>query len=189
MEIIGEAGDPLELFALFRKVRPQMVILDISMPKLRGIEATHEIKAMAPEVKVLILTMHNDKDYLYHAVMAGADGYLVKEDADSEIFSAIDAIREGRMYVSPLLARELTGDWLKICRGEFKQPLECLTPREREVLQLVAEGKSSKDIADLLFISARTVDHHRAKIMNKLNIKNIAELVRYAFNKGYISCA
>lgn len=164
-----------------------MVILDISMPHLRGIEATREVKAMAPKIKVLILTMHKDKDYFYHAISAGAQGYLLKEDADSEIFSAIDTIRGGGIYVSPLLARELSGDWLKICRGELKPESDCLTTREREVLKLVAEGKSSKDISAMLFISARTVDHHRASVMSKLNITNVADLVKYAINKGYVS--
>ena len=187
LEVIGEARDAIELFSLLRKVVPHMVILDISMPNIRGIEATREIKSMAPKIKVLILTMHKDKDYFYHAMWAGAHGYLLKEDADSEIFSAIDAIRGGGIYVSPLLARELTGDWVKICRGELKPPSECLTTREREVLKLVAEGKSNKDISVLLFISSRTVDHHRASIMGKLNITNVVDLVKYAINKGYVS--
>jgi DNA-binding NarL/FixJ family response regulator len=142
---------------------------------------------MAPEVKVLILTMHKDKEYLYHAVSAGAEGYLLKEDADSELFSAIDTIRGGELYVSPLLARELNDDWVKMCRGELKLPSECLTTREREIVKLIAEGKSSKDIAALLFISARTVEHHRANIMSKLNIRKTADLVKYAISKGYIS--
>jgi DNA-binding NarL/FixJ family response regulator len=154
---------------------------------MRGIEATREIKSMAPKIKVLILTMHKDKDYFYHAMWAGAHGYLLKEDADSEIFSAIDTIRGGGIYVSPLLARELTGDWVKICRGEFKPPSECLTTREKEVLKLVAEGKSNKEISVLLYISVRTVDHHRASLMGKLNITNVADLVKYAINKGYVS--
>jgi DNA-binding NarL/FixJ family response regulator len=110
LEVIGEARDAIELFGLLRKIDPHMVILDISMPNIRGIEATREIKSMAPKIKVLILTMHKDKDYFYHAMWAGAHGYLLKEDADSEIFSAIDAIKGGGIYVSPLLARELTGD-------------------------------------------------------------------------------
>lgn len=185
--VVGEASDPFDLFGLLRKDLPDMVILDISMPRLRGIEATREVKKIAPKVKVLILTMHKDKDYLYHAISAGAEGYLLKEDADTEIFSAIDAIREGGMYLSPLLARELTGDLFNVCRGNLKPPLECLTTREREVLKLVAEGLSSKEIADMLFISVRTVDHHRANIMDKLNINNTAELVKYAISKGYIS--
>jgi DNA-binding NarL/FixJ family response regulator len=186
-EVVGEACDALELFGLLRNAVPHMVVLDISLPNIRGIEATREIKTIAPEVKVLILTMHNDKDYLHHAIAAGAEGYLLKEDTDSELLSAIDTIRGGGTYVSPLLARELTADWKKMCRGEFSLPPECLTTREREIVKLIAEGKSSKDIAELLYISSRTVDHHRANVMNKLNIKKTADLVKYAISKGYIS--
>jgi DNA-binding NarL/FixJ family response regulator len=187
LQVVGEASNPLELFELLRNTTPQMLILDISMPNMRGVEATREVKSISPQTKVLILTMHKDKDYLYHAIEAGADGYLLKEDADSEIFTAIDTIRRGGTYVSPLLAGELTSDWFKFCRGELKQSSDSLTTREREVLKLVAEGKQSKDIAALLFISVRTVDHHRASIMSKLNINNTAELVKYAISKGYVT--
>ncbi len=186
-EVIGEAGDGLELLALLHNATPHLIILDISMPNLRGIEATREIKAMAPEVKVLILTMHKDKEYLYYAISAGADGYLLKEDADSELFSAIDTIKRGRMYVSPLMTPELTDGWFKICRGGLKLPAECLTTREREIVKLIAEGNSSKDIASLLCISVRTVDHHRANIMSKLNVKKTVDLVKYAISRRYIS--
>ncbi len=185
MEVVGEAGDGLELLRLLKKITTDMVILDISMPKLRGVEATREIKTDYPEVEILILSMHRKKEYLYHVFSAGAKGYLLKEDTDTELFTAIETVRQGGVYLSPLLSRELAGDFIEICRGDGKIPAEPLTTREREVLKLIAEGKSGKEIADLLFISARTVEHHRASIMKKLNLKKIADLVKYAIRRGY----
>jgi DNA-binding NarL/FixJ family response regulator len=190
IEVVGEAGDGLELLALLNKIVPDMVILDISMPKLRGIEAIREIRMVHPDVKVLILTMHKDTDFLQQAITAGANGYLLKEDAEQEVFSAIETIRGKKMYISPLLTGELTDDWAQIHRGERKTPFtEPLTPREREVLKLIAEGKSNKEIADLLFISVHTVVRHRANLMEKLNLKKTADLVRYAVQKGYLQVA
>jgi DNA-binding NarL/FixJ family response regulator len=190
LEVIGEAGDGLELLKLLHEMTPDMVILDISMPNIRGIEATREIKASAPGVKVLILSMHRDKEYFYSAVSAGADGYLLKEDADTELFAAIGKIRRKGHYMSPLLSDDLTDDLFNI---HDKQPLappaENLTTREREILKLVADGLSNKDIADLLAISVRTVENHRAHIMEKLNIGSTAELIKYAIRKGYTSAA
>jgi DNA-binding NarL/FixJ family response regulator len=189
VEVVGEAGDGLELLEVLKKTAPDLVILDISMPNLRGLEATREIKIIHPDIKVLILTMHKEEDYLYHAFSAGADGYLLKEDADTELFSAIGSLRQGKVYTSPLLAAQLT-DLLKRSRygGEhLKIPGEVLTTREREIIKLIAEGKSSKEIAQLLFISTRTVQHHRANIMKKLKLKKTADLVKYAIQKGYTS--
>ena len=136
----------------------------------------------------MMLTMHKDKEYLYLALSAGAKGYLLKEDADRDLFFAIEKIRQGKTYVSPNLSEELLDDLVQIGKGEGKPSFEIdpLTTREREVVKLIAEGKSSKEIADLLFISARTVDNHRANIMEKLNLKKTADLVKYAIQKGYI---
>jgi len=186
-EIVGESSDGLELLRLLDKVTPQMVILDISMPSLRGIEAIHEIKTIHPDVKILILTMHKDKELLRQAITAGAEGYLLKEDAGAELFSAIEKIRQGRTYVSPHLSDDLTEDWAKLRRGVQKPPSETpLTNRERQVLKMIAEGKSRKEIGDLLFISVRTVERHRANIMEKLNVKGTADLIKYALQRGYI---
>ncbi len=188
VEVIGEAGDGLELLNLVNRLRPQMVILDISMPKLRGIEAVREIKKAHPHTKILILTMHKEREYLYHGISAGADGYLLKEDSAGELFSAIDRIQKGRIYVSPNLSEGLTEDWVKLSRGERKGSLENekLSTREREVLKLIAEGKSNKEIGGLLLISPRTVERHRANILDKLNLKKAADLVKYAVQKGYV---
>jgi DNA-binding NarL/FixJ family response regulator len=187
IEVAGEAGDGLELLSLLGDIVPDLVILDISMPKIRGIEAIPHIRTICPQAKVLVLTMHRDVEFLHQAVAAGADGYLLKEDAEKELFSAIDAVRGGSKYVSPLLAGEMANVWADVYRGKRKSPLvEPLSLREREVLKLIAEGKSNKEIATLLFISIHTVVRHRAKIMDKLKLKNTAELVRYALQKGYL---
>jgi DNA-binding NarL/FixJ family response regulator len=185
LEVVGEAGDGLELLNLLNlsKLAPHLVILDISMPNLRGIEAIGEIKMIHPNVKILIVTMHKDKEYLLQSLAAGADGYFLKKDADTELFAAIEKIRDGKDYVSPQLSEELADDWEQIRVG-FTKPL--LTPREREVLKLIAEGKSNREIADLLFVSVHTVERHRANIMEKLSLKKTADLVRYAIQKGYV---
>jgi RNA polymerase sigma factor (sigma-70 family) len=163
-----------------------MIILDISMPKIRGIEAIHEIKTINPNVKILVLTEHKDSEYFRQAMSAGADGYLLKEDGDTELFSAIEKIRHGKVYISPHLSEVLKDDWLRMQRGQYKRSFEHLTNREREVLKLVAEGMSSKEIASLLCISTRTVESHRANIMEKLKLKKTTELVKYAIKKGFI---
>jgi DNA-binding NarL/FixJ family response regulator len=192
VEVVGEAGDGFELLELLKKTSPRLIILDISMPNLRGLEATREIKIINPDVKVLILTMHKDKEYLYHAFSAGAEGYLLKEDADSELISAIDTLRRGGTYISPLLSTQLADLFMQKSRpgaDQITSPRELLTTREREIIKLIAEGKSSKEVAELLFISSRTVQHHRANIMRKLNLKKTADLVKYALQKGYTAPA
>ena len=188
LEVVGEVNCGLELLKLLEKLVPDLAILDISMPKLRGLEAIHEIKMNYPKVRILVLTMHKDQEYLHQALSAGAEGYLLKEDADSELFSAIDRVRQGKIYVSPKLSEGLTEDWVKMTRVNHRPSFdtERLTVREREVLKLIAEGKSGKEIGDLLFISARTVERHRANIMEKLNLKKTAGLVKYAIQKGYV---
>ena len=187
LEVIGEASDGFELLNLLNELKPDIVFLDISMPNMRGIEATREIKSLYPDVKVLILTMHRKKEYLYHAISAGAQGYLLKEDSDVELFSAIETIRKGGFYVTRLLAGELVEDISHMYKGNTQLPSEPLTTRERQVLKLIAEGKSNREIADLLYISIRTVENHRANIMRKLNLNKTAEIVKYAILKGYTS--
>lgn len=157
------------------------------MPNLRGIEATSEIKQSYPEVDVLILSMHKRKEYLYHSLNAGAKGYLLKDDTDVELLSAIKKIRGGGVYLSSILSDELTSDFIKIASGTAKLTQDNLTMRERQVLKLVAEGKTSEEIANLLFISSRTVQNHRANIMKKLNLRSTADLVKYAIRLGYTS--
>jgi len=152
------------------------VILDISMPRLRGIEAVREVKKRFPAVKVLVLTMH--REYLHQALAAGADGYLLKEDADRELFSAIENIQQGRRHISPSLREEMATN-----KQTLSQPLSA---REIELLTLIAHGKANKEIAEALSISIRTVENHRASIMSKLQLKNTAGLVNYAIQRGYV---
>ncbi len=188
LEVIGEANDGIELLNLLNQVSPDMVILDIFMPNLRGIEAIHEIKKIHPDVKVLILTMHKDKEYLYLTLSAGAKGYLLKEDADKELFSAIEKVRQGKTYISPYFSEEVLNDLVQVGKDDTKTifDMDPLTPREREVLKLIADGKSSKEIANLLFISVSTVNNHRASIMEKLRLNKATDLVKYAIRKGYV---
>lgn len=188
IEVIGEARDGLELLELLKRVSPDMVILDIAMPNLRGIEATQEIKTSFPRLKVLMLTMHKDMELLEQALSAGVDGYLVKEDASKELFCSIETIRSGANYISTILTSESQGLLFKKYREKgAKLPIETLTTREREILKLVAEGKTSKEIAGLLFISPRTVEKHRYNIMQKLQLQKSVDLAKYAISKGYTS--
>jgi DNA-binding NarL/FixJ family response regulator len=190
VEVVGEASDGFELLELVAQKKPDLVIVDIAMPKLRGLEATREIKKKTPEVKVIILTIHNEKEYLDYALSAGAEGYLLKEDSDDELFAAIETVRRGGTYISRLLASQMADILVEQRRakeGQAKVSAEPLSNRERQIVKLIAEGKSSKEIAALLSISARTAQHYRASAMKKLNIKKTADLVKYAIQKGYTS--
>jgi DNA-binding NarL/FixJ family response regulator len=187
LQVIGEAGDGLELLGVLRGLIAHLMVLDISMPRLRGIEAINEVKTGYPQLKILMLTMHSDKEYVFQALSAGASGYLLKEDADTELFSAIEKIRGGGIYVSPRLVDALTHEWAVRRRdGRAMSEVEPLTIREREVLKLTAEGRTSKEIADVLCISYRTVEHHRAHLTAKLNVRRTADLVKYAIMRGYL---
>ena len=187
INVVGEASDGQELLSLLNKVSPHMVILDISMPKISGIEATREIKVTYPHLKVLILTMHNKIEYLQHAMSVGAEGYVLKQDAGTELFAAIDSIRSGGVYISPSFSLQLKDEFIKSCRGETTPGMDPLTVRQREVVTLIAEGKTGKEIAAILFISSRTVEKHRSQIMGKLKLESTADIVKYAINKKYIT--
>jgi DNA-binding NarL/FixJ family response regulator len=178
--ISGEVNDGLELLELLKRSSPNLVILDISMPNLRGLEAIREIKKTYSQVKVLVLTMHKKKEFLRQALRDGADGFLLKEDAGSELIRAVQTVRNGGKYLSPLLSSVLTS----LAVEEDKT--EVLTMREREVLKLLAEGKRAKEIAAALYISPHTVRRHRSNIMEKLDIKSLADLVKYAISQSYI---
>lgn len=186
VEIVGEAGDGLELLSALNRVEPDLIMLDVSMPNLRGIEAIPEIRHLQPGAKILILTMHKEEEYLYQAISAGCDGYLLKEDAERELFAAIENIREGKIHISPALAEQSMRNWARLRRGEDDAPRGDLTLRQREILKMIAEGKSNKEIGDLLCISVRTVERHRANIMDKLNVRKTAELVQYALRHHYL---
>jgi DNA-binding NarL/FixJ family response regulator len=181
LQVVGEANDGFELLEILKQKPPGLVILDISMPNLRGLEAAREIKGLYPQVKVLLLTMHKKKDFLQQGLEAGVDGFLVKEDADADLLQAIQAIRRGGKFFSPLLSTRLAD--LAHRQGRT----DPLSKREKEVAKLLAEGKNTKEVADLLYISIYTVRRHRDNIMRKLDLKGLADLVRYALEHGYTS--
>jgi DNA-binding NarL/FixJ family response regulator len=186
LEVVGEVGDGLQLLESLKTVDPHVVVLDISMPRLRGIEAIHQIKKIRPKVKVLMLTMHKEPDYLSLAISAGANGYLLKEDAEQELFSAIKAVARGDIYLSPLVSDESRQDWAQMRRGiRTLESADPLTVRERQVLKLIADGKFSKEIGKILCISHRTVERHRANIKGKIKTNKTADPVKYAIEKGY----
>jgi DNA-binding NarL/FixJ family response regulator len=184
VEVIGEAGDGLALLDLLKTITPDLVVLDISMPNLRGLEAIREIKKLVPDTRVLMLTMHKETDYLSQALIAGAAGYLLKQEADPELVNAVQIIRSGKTYLSPGLS-DLMPDLFRRHQEPGGLPKDVLTHREREIVKLLASGKTSKEIAELLYISLRTVQNHRANIMRKLNFKRTTDLVKYALQKGY----
>jgi DNA-binding NarL/FixJ family response regulator len=186
MEVIGEANDGLELLEMLKKLTPDLVVLDISMPNLRGIEAAREIRSLYPPTKVLILTMHKNREYLYHAIASGANGYLLKEDSDEELLLAIDMICRGGTYVTRKLTEAMVQDLSRAISGKDPLPSNSLTKREREVLKFIVKGKTNAEIADILSISTRTVENHRANIMKKLCVKKTAELVRSAVDHGLV---
>ncbi len=187
LKVIGEAGDGLKLLKLVKKTPPDMVILDISMPGMRGIEAAREIVSQHPDTHVLMLSMHKREEFLSMALAAGARGYLLKEDSGDELLEAIDRIRNGQTYLSKKLASEFPSAIISICRGDQSAAPDPLTPRERQVLQLIVDGHTDRQISDKLCISVRTVHRHHANIRAKLNLKRTAELVRYAISQGYVN--
>ncbi len=186
LEVIGEVGDGVELMAFLKREVPDLLILDISMPKMSGIEAVGKVKALYPQVKILMLTMHKNKQYFYHAMAAGADGYLMKDDSDEELLLAIKRIQQGSTYLSPFLSQDFADDVISAYRNKGSTPFESLTPREKEVLDLVVEGHTSKVMAKILHLSPRTVDHHRSNLLKKFNMKNSVDLVNYAVRNGLV---
>jgi DNA-binding NarL/FixJ family response regulator len=186
---VGEAADGLELLKLLKTVSPHLIILDISMPNMRGIEAIHEIKATWPAIKIIILTMHSGKEYLHAALTAGAEGYLLKHDTETDLTVALETVLKGQPFISPMLHQHLTESLIGVMRGApaAVSPDEPLTPRQRQVLKLLAEGQTNKEVAATLCISIKTVEHHRASIMQRLNLKNAVEMANYASARGYTS--
>lgn len=182
LEVIAEAADGAEARDFAVRERPDLAILDVKMPKLTGLQATREIKRQAPEVSVLILSMHDDERYLFEALKAGASGYVLKAQADTDLLAAIRAVERGEPFLTPEAQRTLIKDVLE--RGSSGE--EELTPREEEVVKLVAEAHTTKQIAEVLHLSEKTVENHRANAMRKLGMRDRVELVRYAIRRGLI---
>jgi two-component system, NarL family, response regulator NreC len=188
LEIAGEAGDGVQALRLARDLAPDVVLMDISMPDMNGIEATRRIKELCPDVAVLALTMHEDDQYFFEMLAAGASGYVPKRAAPDDLTSAIRAVKNGGIFLFPSLARLLVSDYLQRSGHESSagRPFDALTDREREVLVRIAQGLSNQQIADELVISIKTVNRHRENIMGKLNLHSRVELVHYAIEKGLI---
>ena len=187
MEVVGEAQDGRQAIAEAQRLQPDVVLMDITMPDMNGIDATRQIKRMLPETKVLVLTMHENDEYVFQALRAGAAGYMLKEAADTDLISALRIIQSGQFYLSPMAQSVMVGDYLQRVRtGEEKDSYSSLTEREREILKLVAEGFTNNQIAEKLVISPKTVDTHRTHVMDKLNLHSRAELVKYAMRRGLL---
>lgn len=184
MEVVAEAENGRMTVQLALKLSPDVVIMDITMPDLNGIEASRQILSRAPDIKVVALSMHSDEQFVVGMLNAGASGYLLKDCALGELCLAIRAVVANQKYLSPGIASIVVKDYLRKLSGAEPPGSPVLTFREREVLQLVAEGKRSKDIADRLHVSVKTVETHRQQIMDKLNIRSVAELTKYAVRKG-----
>lgn len=187
VEIVGEASSGEDAVDAAGKLQPEVILMDVAMPGIGGVEATRRIKAAQPQVAVLALTMHEDEEYFFEMLGAGASGYVPKRAAPDDLMSAIRIVRQGDVYIYPSLARLLVKDFLHRSEASAPESREELTPREQEVLTFIAEGYSNREIADVLVISVKTVDRHRENIMRKLQLHNRVELVKYAIEKGLIS--
>jgi DNA-binding NarL/FixJ family response regulator len=185
VEVVAEAADGREALDLFKKHRPDVVLIDIAMPKLNGLEAIGRITGEFPKAMVIVLSMHANQEYVVQAIQAGARGYLLKEDAASELKAAIKGVTNGELYLSPHISKHLTHGELERV-GVRYDPLAKLTPRQREILQLIAEGSNTKEIAFHLGVSVKTVEAHRTQLMQRLGINDIPSLVRQAMRSGLV---
>lgn len=189
MEVVGEAVDGREALAKAMDLMPDIVLMDLSMPGLHGLEATRQLTKRLPKTRVVILSMHKNEQYVLQALQAGASGYILKDSASEEVATAIRSVSRGDSYLSPSISRVVIEDYLRLSSpggGGAKSLYETLTVREREIFQLLAEGLKNQEIADRLHVSVKTVETHRAHIMEKLNLNNIAELVKYSIEIGIV---
>lgn len=186
-DVVGEAGSGEEALDLIETLRPDVVVMDISMPGIGGIEATAQVKQRHPSINVLALTMHEDESYVFRLLRAGASGYVLKRAAATDLVAAVRAASRGEAFLYPSVARDVIADYLRrVEAGEEKERYDGLTSREREILTLIAQGLSNQEIARNLYISIKTVQTHRAHILEKLGLHDRTELVRYAIRKGLI---
>jgi two-component system response regulator NreC len=187
LQVVGEAADGREVVKKATELKPDVILMDIAMANLNGLEATKQIKKVLPESKIIMLTMHKNEEYVLQSFQAGASGYILKEGAVEELVSAIRSIHADKSFLSPTVSKTLVDAYLrKMETGKTETPFDLLTDREREVLQLIAEGFTNREVAKQLYISVKTVEAHRAHIMQKLNIHDIAKLVKYAIQKGLV---
>ena len=188
LKVVGEAGDGLEAIRCVRDLGPDMILLDLSMPRMTGLDAIKEIKRINPDIKIVVLTVHSSEEYILATLQAGADGYVLKEAHSAELETAIRHVLEGRRYLSPSISGTVIDGLLQGKKASaIRSSWETLTQREREILKLIAEGHKNKDIADLLCISVKTVEKHRANLMEKLGLHNVAALTALAAEKGLIT--
>jgi len=188
LEVVGESENGRETIELVTSLRPDVVVMDVGMPVLNGIEATKTIVTQHPTTAVVILSMHVDESYVMRALKAGARGYLLKDSAPADLISAIQAVSQNKSFFSPKVSRILAEDYVRVLKQKGAvDSYDLLTSREREILQLIAEGKANKEVAAALNISPYTVETHRSHILEKLNLHNPAELILYAVRKGIIS--
>jgi RNA polymerase sigma factor (sigma-70 family) len=187
--IVGEASDGSQALALVQKLRPDIVLMDLSLPGLGGVEATRQMRELFPDVRVLVLSMYDSEEYVFRALRAGASGYVLKQSTSTELVLALRAVAAGSTFLSPSISQILISDYMR--RVETQQSddeaLSILTPREREVLQLIAQGLSNRQIAEKLHISVKTVETHRGNMMNKLDVHDRAGLVKFAMESGLVS--
>jgi len=188
LEVVGEAANGRETIELAASLKPDVVVMDVGMPSLNGIEATKAIVTQRPATAVIVLSMHADESYVMRALKAGARAYLLKDSAAADLISAIEAVSQGKSFFSPKVSRILAEDYIRVLKQKGAvDTYDLLTSREQEILQLLAEGKANKEVASTLNISPYTVETHRSHILQKLNLHNSAELVLYAVRKGIIS--
>lgn len=188
LEVIGEAADGREAVRLAEELSPDIVIMDVGMPQLNGIDATAQILHRNPRAGVIILSMHSDEGYIVRALSAGAKGYLLKDSAEEDLIQAVRIVAQGRPFFSPRITQTLLDDYVRQLRQKgLQDSYDLLTEREKEVLQLISEGKSNKEVATILGLSVYTVETHRTNLMQKLNLHNTAEIVLYAVRKKIIS--
>ncbi|UCB52045.1 MAG: response regulator transcription factor [Candidatus Zixiibacteriota bacterium] len=187
LQVVGEASDGRDAVKKATELKPDVILMDIAMANLNGLEATRHIKKQLPSAKVIMVTMHKNEEYVLQSFQAGASGFILKEGAVEELVSAIRSIHSDKSFLSPSISKTLIDAYMrKMETGKTETPFDLLTDREREVLQLIAEGYTNREVAKSLFISVKTVEAHRAHIMQKLNIHDIAKLVKYAIQKGLV---